>query len=219
MRAAKIMDTTLQARRINLMKKLIGKAVLICTVLCALSATSFAADAASTAATANKLQSLKIGIVNFKRCVEQSKIGKQEQANFEGLKKQMETVLSEKEKSLNEMATKFNDPDYLDSLSPEAETELKRKFRAQNQELAQLQNQYMQNLQQTNVKIIQKLNELVSKAANTLATKEKLDLVLNEETSFFYAPSLDLSSKVITMLDEDFDKQPKETTKPTADIK
>ncbi len=199
------------------MKKLIGKAVLICTLLCALSATGYAADAANT--TAAKLQSLKIGIVNFKRCVEQSKVGKLEQSNFEALKKQMESVLADKEKGLNEMATKFNDPDYLDSLSPEAETDLKRKFRAQNQELAQLQNQYMQSLQQTNIKVIQKLNELVSKAANTLAAKEKLDLVLNEETSFFYAPALDLSTKVIALMDEDFDKQPKETPKTTADVK
>jgi|694.fasta_scaffold01263_2 outer membrane protein len=160
--------------------------------------------------------SLKIGVVNFKHCVEQSKIGKKEQAQFEDLKKQMENVLAEKEKALNEMATKFNDADYLDSLSPEAETELKRKFRAQNQDLAQLQNQYMQSLQQTNFKVIQKLNEMISKAADTIAKKERYDLILNEEAAFFFTSGIDLSSKVIAILDEDFEKMPKDTKEKTS---
>lgn len=202
------------------MKKL-PRFFLSCAVLTAglLILSSFDAQnnsASASASPATKSQSLKVGVVNFKRCVEQSKLGKQEQGNFEGLKKQMETVLAEKEKALNEMATKFNDADYLDSLSPEAETELKRKFRAQNQDLSQLQNQYMQTLQQTNFKVIQKLNEMVTKAASSVAKNEKYDLILNEESAFYYGPELDISAKVIAMLDEEFEKMPKETEKPAA---
>lgn len=160
------------------------------------------------AAASNK--TVRVGIVNFKQCVENSKMGKHEQGNFENLKKQMESVLAEKEKSLNEMATKFNDPEYLDSLSPEAETDLKRKFRSMNQEITQQQQQYMQTLQQTNFKVIQKLNELVTKAATSVAKTENLDVVLNEESSFFYNPTLDISSKIITLLDADFEKEQRE---------
>lgn len=161
-----------------------------------------------TAPAANK--QIRIGIVNFKQIVESSKMGKQEQANFENLKKQMENVLSEKEKTLNDMATKFNDPDYLDSLSPEAETDLKRKFRAMSQEINQQQQQYMQTLQQTNMKVIQKLSELVTKAATDIAKKENLDVVLNEESSFYYTPTLDISNKIVTLLDADYEKEQKE---------
>ena len=52
-------------------------------------------------AIAAKGSSLRIAVVNFKKCVEQSKQGKQEQSSFEAMKKQMESVLAEKEKSLN----------------------------------------------------------------------------------------------------------------------
>jgi outer membrane protein len=152
----------------------------------------------------------KVGIVSFKSCVEQSKIGKQEQANFEGLKKQMESVLAEKEKSLNDMASKFNDPDYLDSLSPEAETELKRKFRGLNQEIAQQQNQYMQTLQQTNFKVVQKLQDQVTKAATIVAKNEKLDLILNDEGTFYFAPALNISDKIVGILDKDYEAHPPE---------
>src|SRR3990167_4018615 len=78
---------------------------------------------AVSAASVQAAEALKIGVVNFKYCVENSKLGKEEQANFEGIKKKMEEVLEQKEKALTEIAGKFNDPDYLDTLSAEAEAD------------------------------------------------------------------------------------------------
>lgn len=149
---------------------------------------------------------IKVRTVNFKKCVEGSKAGKQEQASFEALKKQMESVLLEKEKVLNDMAAKLEDVDYLDSLSAEAETEIKRKFRGLTQEYSQLQNQYMQTLQQTNFKVIQKINELVALAASEVAKQNNWDLVINDETVFFTSPSLDISSQVIGLMDKNYEK-------------
>jgi outer membrane protein len=145
---------------------------------------------------------LKIRVVNFKTCVEQSKLGLQEQASFEALKKQMESVLGEKEKMLKDISGKFEDADYVDSLSPEAETEMKRKCRALGQELTQLQNQYLQTLQQTNFTVVQKLTETVSQAAQTVAKQENIDLVINAESAFFVNGDLDISQKVIRLMDE-----------------
>lgn len=157
---------------------------------------------------------LKIAFVNFKTCVESSKMGKQEQATFESLKKQMETVLEEKEKALNDMAAKFNDPDYLDSLSAEAETEIKRKFRAQSQELSGFQNQYMQILQQTNLKVIQKLTEAATEASKKFSLENKIDIIFNEE-AFYYSPDLDVSQKIISLMDKQFDAEAAEQKEKT----
>lgn len=187
--------------RYNHLKKLSLAAFL---TISALLVTSQAQASASTVSPSNK--PLKIAVVNFKTCVEQSKMGKQEQANFESLKKQMETVLEEKEKSINDMANKFNDPDYLDSLSAEAETEIKRKFRAASQELSGYQNQYMQILQQTNMKVIQKLTEAATEASKKYAQENKIDLVLNEE-SFYYDKDLDISNEIILIMNKQFDKE------------
>lgn len=156
----------------------------------------------------------KVRVVNFKTCVEKSKIGKQEQSAFDTLKKQMESNLSEKEKVLNEMAAKFEDPDYMDSLSPEAETEVKRTFRKLNQEYSQLQSQYLQALQQTNYKVIQKLTAQIEQASATLAKRNNIDIILNSEGSFFVAPQLDISSQMVAILDEMFDKD--SSNKPVA---
>src|SRR5260221_295820 len=71
----------------------------------------------------------KIAVVNFKACIEGSKFGKKEQSRFDEMRKEMEKSLETKEKELNELAPKFKD-DYLDTLTPEAEAELKQKFKA-----------------------------------------------------------------------------------------
>lgn len=150
---------------------------------------------------ADPLSSPKVAMVNFKSCVENSKAGKQEQANFDKMKKQMEDVLAEKEKSLKELSTKINDEDYLDSLSKEAQAELKHKYRVSNQEIAQQQQQFFQMLQQANYKILQKMTEEVSEAAKIVAKNKNLDLVLNEEGVFYYNSALDISQDIIKAMD------------------
>jgi len=145
---------------------------------------------------------VKAGVVNFKTCIEQSKIGKKEQAYFETMKKQMETFLEEKEKNMTELSTKFNDADYMDSVSKETQAELKHNFRNLNQELSQLQNQYYQTLQQANVRILQKISDIVAQAAAKVAKAQSLNLVLNQEGAFYYDPSLDISAQVVLEMDK-----------------
>jgi len=158
---------------------------------------------------ASEQGALRMRVVNFKACIEHSKLGKQEQANFEGLKKQMETILEQKERELQEVSAKFNDPDYLDSLSTEAENELKHKLRTLTQEVAQHQNFYMQTLNQTNMRVMQKIADAVEAAAEQVAKEHKYDMVINEELCFFNSPHLEVSKEVITAMDLAFDKENK----------
>lgn len=160
-------------------------------------------------------QSIRIGVVNAKKCLEESKIGKQEQANFEKMKNQMESVLREKEKTLEDIENKVNDDDYMDSISDEAASELKRKRKTIRQEGYQLQNQYLQTLQQTNVKIIQKIAETISKASELVAkesatSNQPLDLILNDEACTYSNPQLDVTDKVIAKMNTLFDNEQKD---------
>lgn len=182
-------------------------------ILC--SACIHAADA--PAAAFEQTKPLRIAQVNFKTVVEKSKLGQREQSAFDAMKKQMETILEEKEKSLTDVASRFNDIDYLDSLSPDAEAELKRQFRTLNQEFTQQQNQFYQTLSQTNMLVIQKLTEAVTKASEEVAKANKIDIVLNDESAFYIVPAIDISQLVIVSLDKAFEKESKET-KPGASL-
>lgn len=186
------------------------------TLLSAIGLMTTAAPAFAATAAVDANKPVKIGVVNFKECVETSKLGKQEQVSFDNLKKQMETVLEEKEKSLNDMASKLNNEDYLDSLTAEAETELKRKFRALNQELNQQQGQYYQALNQANMKVVQKLQDVIAKASEKAAKDLGLDIMLNDEGTFYFSRAYDVTSKVVAAMDEMFEKEEKSGAKTPA---
>lgn len=196
---------------------------LLMTFTLALGATCalLAPTAADAATTFEQTKPLRIALVNFKTCIEKSKMGQKEQASFDAMKKQMESILQEKEKSLTDVAGKFNDIDYLDSLSPDAEAELKRQFRTLNQEFNQQQQQFYQALSQTNLMIVQKLTEAVTKASAEVAKKNQIDVVLNDEGCFFATPAIDISDMVTVVLDEMFEKEGSDTklTTPSLDNK
>lgn len=153
---------------------------------------------------------LRIALVNFKTIVEKSKMGKKEQAAFDAMKKQMETILEEKEKALTDVAEKFNDMDYLDSISPETEAKLKREFRTLNQEYSQQQSQFYQTLSQTNMLVIQRLTEEATKASEEVAKANSIDIVLNSDSAFYAISTIDISDMLVRVLDEKFDKESKE---------
>jgi outer membrane protein len=159
----------------------------------------------------------QVGIVNFASCMSDSKLGKQEQTNFENLKKQMGTLLEDTEKQLQEIATKFNDQEYLDGLSPEAEKELKTKFQTLNEDLQRYQNQYYQVMNQANMRVIQVMSNSISEASEKVAKTKKLGMVVNKEACFFYSTGLEVTQDVIGEMDKIFDTA--ETKKVAADKK
>jgi outer membrane protein len=168
------------------------------SLICALGLTNFV--------TAAPTQETKIGVVNFANCITESKIGKQEQSSFETLKTQLSQSLEGLEKEINEMSVKFNDKDYLEGLSPEAEDEMKSKFHSLNEDLARNQNQYYQLLNQANMRIIQSISANINAAAEKIAKDKKLAMVLNKEAVFFYDPSLDVTPAVVSEMDKTFNE-------------
>jgi len=153
-----------------------------------------------------------VGVVNFSTCMTDSKVGVQEQASFEALKTQMTSLLQDTEKQINEIGAKFNDPDYMDGLSPEAEEEMKNKFRALNEEMNRYQNQYYQVLNQANMKIIQTLGAHIQEAAQKVAAAQKLTMVMNKEACFFHTESLDVTELVIAEMDKAFEQKNEKKT-------
>jgi outer membrane protein len=148
-----------------------------------------------------------IGIVNFMTCITDSKYGKNEQEQLESIKKQWTSLIEETEKELTEVNSKFDDQDYLDSLSPEAEEQLKIKQQTLQQDLGKYQNQLYQILNQANYFFIQKMSNNISKASETIASEKRLDIVLNKEACFYNNPKIDITALVIKEMDKNFEKE------------
>jgi len=166
----------------------------LCLGLCLPLAFGFA-TAASAAET-----NLRVGLVNFKQVIEKSKLGKQEQEMYENMKKQIESILTEKQEEFTKITKKLEDEDFRDSQKPEALKKLEDQYRQLGQELAQGQNQYYQALQQANFKILQRIADVVSKASEEVATAKNLDLILNDDNAFFNSKNLDVTEDVIAQM-------------------
>lgn len=171
---------------------------LLTATFCALIATTaaHAADATSS-----------IGVVSFSNCLSDSKLGKQEQSSFDSLKNQMSSLLEDTEKQLNDIAAKFNDPEYLDGLSPQAEEELKTKFRTLSEEMNRYQNQYYQVLNQANMRIMQTVSTGINTASEKVAKDKKLAVIVNKDACFYFSPSLDVTPQVVTEMDKNYEPE------------
>lgn len=150
-----------------------------------------------------------IGVVNFATCIQESKYGLKEQESLESIKNQLHKSIEDIQGQLNDTVTKLQDSDYLDTLNPEAEKELKAKFQALNEELNRYQAQYYQIMQQANMKLVQVMSDLINEASEKVAKQEKLSLVINREAAFHFAEALDITKKVIGEMDKRFDQEQK----------
>ncbi|MBY0529457.1 MAG: OmpH family outer membrane protein [Rhabdochlamydiaceae bacterium] len=170
--------------------------------------TAILALATSTAAFSAEAQP-SIGVVSFTNCLSDSKLGKQEQAAFESLKNQMSSLLEDTEKQLNDISAKFNDPEYLDGLSPQAEEELKLKFRTLSEEMNRYQNQYYQVLNQANMRIMQTISSGINAASEKVAKDKKLAVVVNKDACFYFSPALDVTGPVVVEMDKNYEQENK----------
>ena len=162
-------------------------------------------SAALIAVASLSAENIDTGVVNFTTCVTDSKYGKKEQENFESLRKQMSSMIENTETQLREISAKFEDTEYLDSLSPKAEEEMKIKFQTLQEELGRYQNQFYQVLNHANHQMVQKISSSISSASKQIAEKNNLDYVINKEACFYIKPDRDITVQVIAEMDKKYE--------------
>ncbi len=152
------------------------------------------------------------GIVDFNSCMMESKYGKKELESLESIKDQMTKLIGDIETQLKEIAEKFNDPDYMDSLSPDAEQDLKVQFQSLSEEMNRYQSQYYQVMNQANMQIVQSIAGYVNQASTQVARTSKIPLVIHKDAIFYYDPEYDITSAVIEEMNKSFELEHKNTS-------
>lgn len=158
---------------------------------------------------------LRVAVLNTRKCLEESKLSKNERVTLEKMKNQMESVLKDKEKAIHTIENKLRDEDYMDSLSEESERELKHKKKVLIEEGIELNRQFTDNLEMTNMKIIQTIIDAVGKASKAVvqelaAQNQPIDVILTNEACTYFNPSLDITDKVLAKMDATFEMEQKD---------
>lgn len=146
----------------------------------------------------------RLGVVNLKRCLEESKFGKRETEELEKMKKKFAENSEKMEEELTALYKKLQDEDYMESISSSASEELHKKFEALSAEYSALQSQYYQAIGVENIKRLQNLLQAVKKASEKVKAEKNLTAILNDETVFAIDSSADMTDDVIKILDGSF---------------
>ncbi|MDE3055380.1 MAG: OmpH family outer membrane protein [Verrucomicrobiota bacterium] len=146
-------------------------------------------------------------VVNFNDCYKDSKLAQHEREGVEMLQTQMGSLIESTQKELKEISAKFEDSEYLDTLSPQAEEELRAKQDGLQERLQSYQEQLYQIMHQAHYQAIYKLRAAVSTAAQKIAHENGFQYVLNQESCFYVDPELNVTTLVITEMDREFDQE------------
>ena len=159
-----------------------------------------------------------IGVVNFASCVTDSKSGQQEEENMQTMRKQIAAMAENTEKELKELTAKLDDTEFVDSLSPKAEEEMRLRVHTLQEDMGRYQNQFYQFLQQAQYQMYQKMSGNIAKASETVAKDKKLDYVINKEACFYIRTDLDVTRDVIAAMDKDFESKAKDVSQDGLDL-
>ena len=158
----------------------------------------------------------RIGIINFQKVYEESKQGKEAASSMQALETQLSSTVQETEKELQEIAQKAQDPEYRDSLSPEAEKEMMQRGQMLAGQLNEQKGQFMQIMNQAEMRAVQELKVQAMRSAQVIAKTESLDLVLPDNATFYFRPEFDITTKTITEIDKLYDSESAEKKAPEA---
>lgn len=204
---------------VNSMKLKVASLVVASAVLLGSSLSVVGAEPAKSAPGASIPQVNRIGIVNFRRCVEDSKMGREAQTSLETLRGQLAGQLESTEKELLEIINKFDDQDHMDSLSPEAEKQMKKRYEELAGEREGKREQFMEIMNQAQGRAMQELNSQVARAAQLIAKEKGLDLVLRDEAALYYPYTIDVTTAVVVELDKVYDQEMQNRPKEAAPAK
>ncbi len=163
-----------------------------------------------------KQENIKIGVVDFRACLEKSYLGQEEQLRIEAMRNEMVSNLETKEKALTEVVEKLKKPEYLDTISPQMEEQLQKEYAQLSEEMQHLQNQAYQALNQAQMKMFQSVSDQISKCSEYLAREHNLDMIVNQEGCFYYKRPLDMTPLVIQELNRHFQPE-SSSTQPSLD--
>ncbi|MCC7201104.1 MAG: OmpH family outer membrane protein [Nitrospirae bacterium] len=149
---------------------------------------------------ADKVDAVKIGVVDLQKVIIQSTGGKEARGLFEGEMTAKKKALTEKEEMLKKLRSEIDKGGISDSAKKEKEDN----FQKDARDLRRLRDETESTLREMDkaitVKMIGEIREVISK----LGDEGKYTLILEKDASVLYMPNtIDLTGRVI----ENYDKQ------------
>lgn len=139
--------------------------------------------------------------IDFGKLMQTSKLAQREQQSLAILAKELEGRVNALDSEIQKAVDQLKDPDYIDSLSQEAENEQRQRLQMLGEERMRTAQQVQAQFQQTQQRTVQSLQGLVAAAASQLASQKHYKAIFSKEVAFFVDADLDCTAEIVEMVD------------------
>jgi outer membrane protein len=178
------------------------------------------ANAQSAAAPAPAAGTVKIGVIEVQRIVQESAVGKESLARVQKLQQAKQEDLVKRQKELRDLEQKIQDQGK--SLSEDAMEKVQKDYQAKAVELKRFQDDAQRELEEAQRKELGDLEKRIMPVINEVAREQGYQLVFNKFNSgllFADDKSVDLTEAVITKFNSQIAAPKAATAAPAAAVK
>ncbi|MFZ7128308.1 MAG: OmpH family outer membrane protein [Desulfobacterales bacterium] len=151
--------------------------------------------AASTAAAAD----IKLGIVDFQKILETSKIGQKVNADLKQEFQRMESDFEGKKKEIEDLKSKLEKEAMVMSREMREEKEIELRVKLKNAQ--ELEKQYRQELMKHEKEAVNELQKEVLEIVQDMGKKEKFTVISSRVGILYSDDAIDLTDRVVKVLD------------------
>jgi outer membrane protein len=149
----------------------------------------------------------KIGVIDFQKVLETSAAGKAIQAELKAKNEKMAVDLQKKGSEIEKISKRLERESMV--MSKEMREEKEREQRIKVNDFKTLQKKYRSELQKVQVKLMQQLQTDVTTITREIGKKEGYLLIMDKRGVIYAPQSVDLSDKLIRLLNAKFAKTKK----------
>ncbi len=155
-----------------------------------------------TAAPSEAVESVKLGIIDLQKCLQQSESGKKASKSLQEKSDQIKKDLEAKREELKNLTDDFNKKSAV--LSAEAKSEREKELIRKNEDLRELVRRKEEEMQKDEYNAMQPLLNELFEITKKLAKEEGFTMILESKTGvvFFNKPVEDITDKVIRLANE-----------------
>lgn len=144
---------------------------------------------------ASAAEPVKIGILDFQRCIQESNEGKRIAESLKGKQAEMQKDVDKKQQELVEMQKDMEKQSLM--LSPEAKAEREKEFEKKRRDLNYLVQDLTEEMKKLESDAKINLLNILQGVVDTIAKQQKLDLIVEKASTIFFSKGLDITDQVI----------------------
>lgn len=143
---------------------------------------------------------IKIGVIDFQRCIQESNEGKRIDESLKNKQAEMQKDVDKKRQELVDMQKEMDKQNLM--LSMDAKTEREKEFEKKQRDLQYLMQDLNEEYKKLQTDARYSILTTINSVVDTIAKQQKFDLIAERANIMYFSKELDITDQVITELNK-----------------